>query len=732
VTPVTRRRRGAARVRIATAAVLAALVATVSLLGPAAATGTTSTTTGSSSNGPPALTLVAQSAWVGPTGTFEIRFDGPLPTGAQIVARIYVPISTQSQLASTSEGNDLGDVVQRVTVPAAQVARAADGSFRLDYPFVAGGTVPTYGFHLSNPGVYPFVITVESTDGTVTEQLSTQLIRLPESGSDIPPLLLSVVLPYGAPLSRSPQHDPDLSATTVSSLGDETTTLGQYPSVPVMVAPVPETIDTLADRDRTIGSTAVGQLRAAIGSRPVVASTYVPVDSGAWVSRGLLAGFDRQLDVGASTIASQLGARPVPDVAITDPTTTDDVLSAEFAHGTREVVVASNRLASSDETQSTNGPLTQWFDLAASNGQRIQGVPADSNLDAELDASHDPVLAAHRVLAALALVSLDRSDAQACVRPSGQSCRRGLAVELPADASRAAPALQVLLAALSDPTARGGVNGLAVGGLSQPPAQGSEAASALVAPVGVRDFLRAVDPAAESGITNSGGAHQLRHLEARDVASLGDYPAAFNRVSNEIASFTSMVSGIGATAGVELASSWDELVLASGAVELSSSARDQYLVDVESDLQGQTSQITAPTQQTVTLTSASGRIPFSLSNPLPYPVKVALVFESPKLHFVAGNTQVVILPARQPRHLQIAVTARASGAFPMQVTVTSPDGGMTITQTHFDVRSTAISAIGLALTLAAGLFLLLWWARHFRDGRRQRRLVESSHPVLRT
>ncbi len=132
----------------------------------------------------------------------------------------------------------------------------------------------------------------------------------------------------------------------------------------------------------------------------------------------------------------------------------------------------------------------------------------------------------------------------------------------------------------------------------------------------------------------------------------------------------------------------------------------------------------------MTLTSASGKIPFSISNALDYPVKVLLDFQSPKLHFVNGNEQTVTIPAGQPAHLTIPVTVRASGAFPMQVTITSPDHHLPITRTRFDVRSTAISGIGLALTVAAGLFLALWWIRNARNTRRRKHLVASNHPVL--
>ena len=148
---------------------------------------------------------------------------------------------------------------------------------------------------------------------------------------------------------------------------------------------------------------------------------------------------------------------------------------------------------------------------------------------------------------------------------------------------------------------------------------------------------------------------------------------------------------------------------------------NSWLSGIDADVGAQLSQITALGQQTVTLTSASGKIPFSISNALDYPVRVLLDFQSPKLHFVNGNQQMVTIPAGQPAHLTIPVTVRASGAFSMQVTISSPDRRLPIAHTRFDVRSTAISGIGLVLTVAAGLFLALWWARNARNTRRAAR-----------
>ena len=62
------------------------------------------------------------------------------------------------------------------------------------------------------------------------------------------------------------------------------------------------------------------------------------------------------------------------------------------------------------------------------------------------------------------------------------------------------------------------------------------------------------------------------------------------------------------------------------------------------------------------------------------------------------------------------VKTRASGAFPLNVDITSADGTLPVATTRYTVRSTAISGVGLVLSIGAGLFLLVWWARHFRTG----------------
>jgi hypothetical protein len=38
--------------------------------------------------------------------------------------------------------------------------------------------------------------------------------------------------------------------------------------------------------------------------------------------------------------------------------------------------------------------------------------------------------------------------------------------------------------------------------------------------------------------------------------------------------------------------------------------------------------------------------------------------------------------------------------------------------------------VGLILSAGAVLFLVVWWARHWREARRSAKLVTSSHPTV--
>jgi hypothetical protein len=161
------------------------------------------------------------------------------------------------------------------------------------------------------------------------------------------------------------------------------------------------------------------------------------------------------------------------------------------------------------------------------------------------------------------------------------------------------------------------------------------------------------------------------------------------------------------------------LLVAEGS-ELRPSARTRYLRGVTSQITGELSQIHAPAQRSITLTARRGRVPVTVEKDVAYPVHVVIRVASDQLRFPNGFRREVELTRRNTTEL-FTVQARTSGAFPLRVTLESPDGRLILSTSRFTVRSTAASGLGVILSVGAGLVLLGWWARSVRTRRRERR-----------
>ena len=67
-----------------------------------------------------------------------------------------------------------------------------------------------------------------------------------------------------------------------------------------------------------------------------------------------------------------------------------------------------------------------------------------------------------------------------------------------------------------------------------------------------------------------------------------------------------------------------------------------------------------------------------------------------------------------------------AGDFRLRARVTSPDGRLQLAERVVTVRSTAISGVGIVLSLGALVFLFVWWGRQIRRKRRQRQVVDTA------
>jgi hypothetical protein len=129
--------------------------------------------------------------------------------------------------------------------------------------------------------------------------------------------------------------------------------------------------------------------------------------------------------------------------------------------------------------------------------------------------------------------------------------------------------------------------------------------------------------------------------------------------------------------------------------------------------------VRGPKGQRVTLTSRRATIPISLFNATGRPLQVKVRLDSDQLRFLDGAERFVTL-ASQNTTERFRVESRTTGAFPLEITVTSPDGSLKINSSELTVRSTVVSGVGAILTAGAGLFLLVWWGNDLRRSRYRR------------
>jgi hypothetical protein len=158
-------------------------------------------------------------------------------------------------------------------------------------------------------------------------------------------------------------------------------------------------------------------------------------------------------------------------------------------------------------------------------------------------------------------------------------------------------------------------------------------------------------------------------------------------------------------------------LLAAQSVDLTGGQQATMVQIAASALQAELSQVEVPTTRSITLTAREGEVPVTIRSDAPWPVNVIVSLDADQLGFPAGQTRQLTLQ-RGNTTARFRVEARTSGAFPLRVRVTSPDGALVLGQTRYTVRSTVVSGVGIVLTSASVAFLVAWWGLHVRRTRR--------------
>jgi len=610
----------------------------------------------------PTIELVGQTTWVHRGEQFDIRAQVSAAPVDASVRLVVHRAPGSRQDFRRTLEGELGGVLPSGTTRQPLAELPAGPGGTVTVGFVAGAG----GVPLPGRGVYPVEVQLLAADGSVLSSLVTYLTYLTPT-EEFPPLSVAVVVDVASPLALQPDGSVVLANDTLERTQERTDLLADTTGVPLTVAPSPETVEALAV-DGPQGGAEVAALKEDAASRPVLARPYVDIDLSALQRAGLISEANSQATGGSNIIRSRLETEPVGGVWLWGPTLGSEAARLAVRLGLDKALVPPSVIDGGDEQAAV--PTTPV--------RLGQGGPVAMVSDPQL-ASHltdgSGVLGAHQFVAELTIAWLE-----APAEP------RAVVVHLPPDAD------------LDPASAAVAVNALADG----------QAVRAVPLP----QIFDTVPPGEGGPPTVTLAAHEVSE-DLRPIA--GSLTSAHERVN-----------GLGGLVGdPALASSLQQSLLVSTGTDTPDEQRPAYVDRVNTALNTVSGAVTLPDKFRITLTSRSSTIPIALSNLTNQNLKVLVTLDSDQLEFPDGTVVPASLEPGTTR-LEVPVRVRTSGAFTLDVTVTSPDGSIVLDTSTFDVRSTAISGVGLTLSIGAGLFLLLWWGRHWRSTRRSRHLMPPS------
>ncbi len=611
------------------------------------------------------IRLRAQTTWLhrGEPLVLALDIDGGLPDGSSLDLTLYGALESRDALAAaTVDPSTLGAVRDTLSIPAEVVVPSDDGAYRVR--LATDGSGP--GLQVDDPGVYPLAIAVTPADDAPGTPMVTFVVRLDEDDAATP-LRTALVLPIHAAPSVAPDGSPNATDVARRRVEVRTTLLERYPRVAVSIAPTPETLEGLGRDDPDL----LTRFRRAVSNRHVVGGPYVRVDVAAWsASPDLVSAFNDQVTAGNAALEAALHRRVDTRTWIVPGNATTAALDLLGDHGVDQAVFRQEAVLATD----TPPPVTEPVVIEGGTGRDLDALLTDPMLRGHANDTTDPVRSAHVLLADLALIGRAVEDG-------------GVVIELSATRPLPASFLNVVF------------KGLNQGGPLRP--------------VTLNEMF-AEDPAGAEG-PEPGPVLATARAASQDLTAYGHNLAVSRLVVGGYASF--------AGGDDPVVTDLQRQLRLSGASDLSATQRAAYLANVSQTIQARTADVTVTDDETVTLTSREGDIPLTVRNDTGGPVEVEVGFDSDnRLEFPDGDTQRLRL-AEGPNRVEIPVVARTSGSFPLQIVVTSPDGVLTVARARLTVRSTAVSGVGLVLSIGAGLVLVVWWARHWRSARRNKRLV---------
>ncbi len=622
----------------------------------------------------PSIRLVAAPAFVSVGSDAEFSIVTTNADGSEIITiEVHPPIDDREELAAVIGGADLGDVLGRRT---ARLDELGDKSTTV----IGIGTQGLDGtdndkVFLERSAVHPVRITIGPPGEAPADEIVTYLVAVDDDRPD--PLPVALVMPIHAPPLRLPDETRDEEVLDQWHRGGRleriASEIADHPEIPLTLSIGAETVESwaeVADDDAGVkeGFDALADATRS-ENRQVLATPYVRLHLPSLEEADLSEEVAVQHRAGASALDTALGLR-------VDTRTAQLSAADEASLTTLREDVFVDRVVIPEAAVSDASPR-------GARGGIHHVVTGDSEIEAALA---DPFLAlmpafggtpaeqAQRFVAALSVDALttpieERSAGAVVAPPDEWRPDEGLVNEILAALDRHP---------LIDPVTLDQWFVRVGAAMTSDPSEVTVSPLELAAP--------SVSP--EQLATSR---FELGSLESL----LGDDP----RVERGRAAILRAPSA--------------DFQGASGAARVREDL-GRISEDAEAFLAGITAE-----EKSVTLTGRSATIPLTLNNATDRTVSVNVVLDAPKLIFPDGDRIPVELPTGATT-IRIPVRARASGTFPMLVTLMTSDEVFQIGPTsQITIRSTLFASIGGWISAGAIAFLALWWGLHVLRARRR-------------
>ena len=639
--------------------------------------------------------LISQDQYVAGVENSLIRFsialsgrDPESTASTKLVITSYKPVDTRQEVRDASSGN-LPSTVDTVIVDVSDLRDAATGRVDVAIPIEMGVRTKD-ALQMSATGLYPVSIGLQE-DKSVTSQIVTFVERLPQDvTSPLPRENLQIALAgtLNSSVSLQPDGTTVVSDETRSIVTDTISALEALPNTPISLSIRPELIDALnnsSDEDIAL----LSRLQAST-SLQLLPSTYVDVHPDELVAQQRSDVFTTQLRLGEDVLAAGLPGKSVNRDAWLQTTT----LLSEGAQLLRDLGMRTAVLLADSQKTTANGislfaEPTRLVELKLSNSDRMVAAFADIHLsEAITRGSREPVggayLVAQQILAELKTARSEIIDREETM------FGRGLIL---ATDSGELPSLALMTALVST--------------VASQPDMGF---------VALDDLLGTMTVSVMDGLPISFELPVADVPKTQADTSLSEFAARVN-------GFSTMLPD-----GDERPKLWRRIVNILPASDLTPSQANAYINAVDTELAAIGGSIVTPSTTTFTLGGRDSSIRLSLRNDNQTDLLVRVNLTSSKLTLPTDD-QVVTLPAGTTTLVEIPVTAKSNGRFPVTLQLFTPLGDITVgSPAKFSARVNALAGLGQLFTGIALLLLLSWWIHHLRR-EHQRRQFDSDDSV---